>query len=332
MKSIKSLIQESILSSTNAGRESIIKRWIDVNELKEKSFEVSGKLGISSALLNLDDLKNEDGKIIKKIPDYIEVFQANTVFTSSEQALSNLPKVMGTLIIKGIKIKDFGFLSRHKIGSLYVSQCDISSLKGLDDIEDLGFLRIGDNKQHFSIKEIKKYSYLKEKDIYNFGYVNEEGLHGINMKGIKQTGQTDYIFIKKEAEKIINIYKKEFSDLKKSNYVFECGSSHIFFRLDFSDPYISGFDESCAYLGFLYDFASRQISLYNSGIIPITKKDKEKYPDNQRFKSFTDPYIKNGGKIFKNAAIPDFTAENITIKTIPWIKKVIEASEKGDQE
>lgn len=329
MKSIKSLIQESILSSTNAGRESIIKRWIDVNGLKEKSFEFSGKLGISSAFLNLDDLKNEDGKIIKKIPDYIDVFQANTVFTSSETALSNLPKVIGTLIIKGIKIKDFGFLSRHKIGSLYVSQCDISSLKGLDDIEDLGLLRIGDNKQHFSLKEIKKYSHLKENDIYNFGEINTDPDSVIRMKGIKPTGQNDYRFINKEAEKTIDIYKKEIPSIKKAKYIF--GYSNCIFYLSFSEPYIKGYERSCTFLEFLYDFKNRELVLYDNGILPLTINDRDKYPDNQKYKSCTAPYIDNGGKPFKKVIIPDFTAEDITRKTIPWIKKVMEAVEK-DQE
>lgn len=308
MKSLK----ESILSSTKSGKEGVrekIEKWLQDNKadgytIQDDNTVILGRL-----------------RLTEPIPEYIKIESVKKIEILSIDALENLPDVIDHLRIAcGGVIKDFSFLENRKCGKLVISDCDIHSLKGLP--KDIEQIIIGDNKQHFKKKDIKKLVNAKPNNIYTLGYLNETGYNSLTL------GENDVEYIKEEGEKLKKILFKEIPELKSVSISARKDGFFVWIRLDFllEKDHPHGISDNSIYLDFKYTLSDSSIEKSQEGHLDLTKSDKEGKYKYYALKGFSAPYLDNGGKKFRKTRLDDFNAKEIADKIIDWVKDVVDAA------
>lgn len=307
------ILHESILGSVGSGREGLkdkIKQWLVSHNIKDYVLNDNLTVVFTGAVVNL----------MEPIPDYITVTRAKSVFVQgSVDILNNLPNVIGCLLIDDCEIKDFTDISDINILRLCISNCDIKSLKGIPSPQDR--LYIGNNKQQFSKKELKKAGITtKPNDIYNIGCTSIYG--GVVL------GDNDSQHISEEFEKLKEMYSKLLPEMKSFNYSCRKGSPTVYFTIDFlsKEEHPNYISDNSIFLSFSYQLEGSILEYKNSGCLELTQKDREGRYKYYALKSFTDPYKDKGGKKFRRTRLYIFTAKEIFEKTKDWIRAVVDAA------
>ena len=159
------IVNEGILGSTNSGKARLkkqVEEWIEDNNIKDATINPDCSVTIGG---NVRFGKN----VIKgAIPDYIVLNSVQDLTITETDSLKNMPKNAVVLTITNSSIDNFEDVNMDYCESFRVFNCDIKSLKGLP--KDCNSLYIGNNKQHFTKKEIKKFVNTKPNYIYTLGY------------------------------------------------------------------------------------------------------------------------------------------------------------------
>jgi hypothetical protein len=313
MKSLRQFINEDFFDNIGISERGLIEDWLKENNVT--GYEIVDDLTVW--------LKYKPITITSPIPEYVKLKGARVVNIEPNEdygndILKNLPDLPEVMYINNITITNFEPISDLKIVSrLIINNCDIKSLKGLPECPSL---YIGNNKQYFSKKEIKKYAKIKH--ICNFGeYENKYGLLdvivGVNDKPIVDKFNND-------IQKLL----KEVPEIKSIDVSSKQGVSNIYIRLDYLNknemPY--GYESNSIYLTFKYDMSEGSLELYDRGHLNLTKKDKEGKYKYFALKSFTDPYLDKGGKKFRKTKLDEFTYDEFLKKTKKFIIDVTAAA------
>lgn len=316
MKSLYNYIEESILSGrdkikshTSEDILELSKKWL---ESKNIVYDIDENNDISISRTTL--------KLTEQIPEYVQLKYVRSIqFNNTDSLNSSIPKEVSGLYINNAVIEDFKQFENTKIRGLFISNCDIKSLKGVP--KDCDVICIGNNRQHFSIKDIKKITNTRPQDIYILG--EKDSYHG-NIT----LGKNDVEYIKNECKKIENILLKEIPELKSIKPSVREGGYHIWLRLDFlTDKEIPhGISDNSIYLDFKYTLSDSSLEKSQEGHINLTQADKQGKYKYYALKGFSAPYIDNGGKKFRKTKLNDFNAKEVTDKIIDWTKAVVKAA------
>jgi hypothetical protein len=162
------ILNEGILSSTKSGAANIderIKEWFISQGVNENDIRITNehKVLVSTVIRRMFELK-------EPIPDFIKIEKCGALKIKCGHHFENLPEYTRYMFLEDCVIDDFTFLEGKKIERLYINNCDIKSLKGLPNCDKL---YIGNNKQVFSKKELKKYVSTKPNYIFTLGEMND---------------------------------------------------------------------------------------------------------------------------------------------------------------
>lgn len=311
------IINEGILDSTKSGKSGIKKQvedWIVDNNIKDAIINPDCSVTIGG---NVRFGRN----VIKgEIPDYIVLNSVQDLRITETNSLKNMPKRAISLTIINSEIEDFQDIDMEYCETFRVFNCDIKSLKGLP--KDCKRICLGNNKQHFTKKEIKKLVNTKPNDIYNLGYYSSTFCAFL-------LGPNDVDYCSDELDKLEKMYKKAVPELDHIVYSGQKeDNSAIYMTLDFlpKSQHFNGIAENSIYLRFAYNIDDSSLEFRSSGHLDLTDKDREGKYKYFALKSFTAPYIDNGGKKFRKTRLDDFTAEAVYSKTIDWIRNVVMAA------
>lgn len=307
------IIKEGILSMTNSGAQGMIDEFI-------KSFSIQKYKVNTDYSIDIEDRKLE---LRKPIPKYITINKANEVYVYDVDALANLPKKIYILKISDITIKDFSDINSQQIDYLVVSNCTIHSLKGLPTCEKIS---LGNNKNHFSRKQAKKFTSTKPNAIGTVGVLSFDD----SFYGSYELGENDMDYLKKELSVLKEKYEKLLPEMKSFNVEYKKGRSFVWFNLDFllSAYHLNGYSRNSIYLTFEYQLNGQKVELRSTGHLELTPQDKEGKYKYYALKGLEDPYLDAGGKKFRAVNLDDFNADLIYEKTHQWIRDVIDAALK----
>ena len=307
------IIGESILSSTKAGKSGMLERaesWLKEHNIRNYEINDDGKFEIWEKAITLTE----------PIPEFVSIKKARTVILTTKDSLQgNMPEQVRELIIKDTEIDDFAPIENIPIDYLAVNNCNIKSLKHLPT--ECLQLNIGDNKQHFVKKDIKKLVKTKPASISTLGYYSTYFQNVL-------IGENDLEYIKKEAEKIEKILSKEIPELKSVGVSASKGGHFVWIRLDFlnKEDHPHNISDNSIYLDFRYTVSDSSLELSGQGHLNLTDVDKQGKYKYYALKGFSAPYIDNGGKKFRKVRLDDFNAKEITAKIIDWTKSVVKAA------
>lgn len=310
-------LAESILKSLNAGKTGVKKQvedWITVQELKNTIINPDCSITIGG--------NTRWGTNIVKgnIPDYIVLNSVQDLTITECTSLKNFPKSAVTLIITNSTFDDFSELDMEYCETLRVANCNFRSIKGLP--KDCKTIYLGNNKNHFDKKDIKKLVNTKPQNIHTLGY------YSTSWGGCWVLGPNDVEYCRKELEALDKKYKKAIPSLDHVVSTCKQDDTHIYFSLDFlpsaQHPY--GISDNRIYLAFKYDIEESTIEFYQSGHLELTPKDKEGKYKYYALKGFTAPYYDAGGNKFRKTRLDNFDADSVYSKTIDWIKGVVDAA------
>ena len=311
------IVNEGILDSTRSGKEGLkkqVEEWIEDNNIKDATINPDCSVTIGG---NVRFGKN----VIKgAIPDYIVLNSVQDLTITETDSLKNMPKNAVVLTITNSSIDNFEDVNMDYCESFRVFNCDIKSLKGLP--KDCNSLYIGNNKQHFTKKEIKKFVNTKPNYIYTLGYYSLKFYDLL-------LGQNDVNYCSDELDKLEKMYKKSVPEL--DHMVFSgCKEDNttIYMKLDFlpKSEHVNGIAENSIYLQFAYNVDDCSLEYRQSGHLNLTDKDRAGKYKYYALKGFTAPYYDTGGKKFRKTRLDDFNAEAVYLKTIDWIRNVVMAA------
>ena len=314
MKSLRDkIVGESIISSTKAGKSGMLERaedWLKERNIRNYEINDDGKFEIWERSIT----------ITEPIPDFVNIKKVRTIILTTKEALQgNMPEQARELIIKDIDIDDFKPIENVVIDFLVVNNCNVKSLKDLP--KECLQLFIGDNKQHFVKKDIKKLVKTKPANIYTLGYYSTYNQSA-------ELGLNDLEYIKSETEKIKKILSKEIPELKTVGISASKGGHFVWIRLDFlnKEDHPHNISDNSIYLDFRYTVSDSSLELSGQGHLNLTDADKKGKYQYYALKGFSAPYIDNGGKKFRKVRLDDFNAKEVTDKIVDWTKAVVKAA------
>jgi hypothetical protein len=307
------IVDESIISSTKAGRSGVLERaeeWLKERNIRNYEINDDGKFEIWERSIT----------ITEPIPDFVSIKKTRTMILTTKEALhGNMPEHVRELIIKDTDVDDFKPLENVSIDFLVVNNCNVKSLKNLP--KECLQLYIGDNKEHFIKKDIKKLVKTKPTNIYTLGYYSTYFQSA-------QLGLNDIEYIQNESEKIEKILSKEIPELKTVGISAKKDGHFVWIRLDFlnKEDHPHNIADNSIYLDFRYTISDSSLELSGQGHLRLTDEDKKGKYQYYALKGFSAPYIDNGGKKFRKVRVDDFNAKEITDKIIDWTKAVVKAA------
>ena len=314
MKSLRDkIVGESIISSTKAGKSGMLERaeeWLKERNIRNYEINDDGKFEIWERSITLTE----------PIPDFVSIKKARTIILTTKEALQgNMPEQVRELIIKDTDVDDFKPLENVVIDFLVVNNCNVKSLKNLP--KECLQLFIGDNKEHFVKKDIKKLVKTKPASIYTLGYYS-------TYYQSAQLGLNDIEYIQNEAEKIEKILSKEIPELKTVGISAKKDGHFVWIRLDFlnKEDHPHNIADNSIYLDFRYTVSDSSLELSQQGHLRLTDEDKKGKYQYYALKGFSAPYIDNGGKKFRKVRVDDFNAKEVTDKITDWTKAVVKAA------
>ena len=314
------IVNENILTSTKYGISGLkekVEKWIDDNNIEGAVINPDCSITVKGIQIDRNGI---DRNVVKgPIPDYIVINEIGHLTVTETDSLKNLPKRSVTLKITDSTIKDFKEVDIDVCKMFGVSNCDIKSLAGLPECD---MLYLGNNKQHFSKKEVKKFANTNPNKIHTLGYYNPSFYHTL-------LGKNDADYCRGELVELEKLYLKSIPELDHMKFKgAREDNSVIYFTLDFlpESKHYNGIAENSIYLTFEYDVEEGSLEYRNCGHLELTEKDKVGKYKYYALKRFTAPYDDAGGKKFRKTRLDDFTAQTIYLKTIDWIKAVVAAA------
>lgn len=307
------VVGESIISSTKAGKASIIERaekWLKERNIRNYEIDDDGKF----------EIWEREIIITEPIPDFVNIKKVRTIALKTKDALQgNMPEQARELIIKDTEVEDFKPIENVVIDVLVVNNCNIKSLKHLP--KECLQLYLGDNKEHFVKKEIKKLVKTKPANIYTLGYYSTYFQSA-------QLGLNDVEYLQKEAEKIEKILSKEIPELKTVDISAKKEGYFVWIRLDFlnKEDHPHNISDNSIFLDFKYTISDSSLELSRQGHLNLTDADKKGKYQYYALKGLSAPYLDNGGKKFRKVRLDDFNAKEVTDKIVDWTKSVIKAA------
>lgn len=311
------IVNEGILDSTGSGKVGLkkqVENWIADNNIKD-------------AIINPDCSVTIGGNtrwganIVKgNIPDYIVLNNVQDLTITECTSLKNFPKSAVALIITNSTFDDFSELDMEYCETLRVANCEFRSLKGLP--KDCKTIYLGNNKNHFAKKDIKKLVNTKPQDIHTLGY------YSTSWGGYCVLGTNDVEYCNNELELLDKKYHKAIPQMDHMVKGCKEDDSSIYIRLDFlpKSEHFNGIADNSIYLQFMYNIEDSSLEFRSSGHLELTDKDRAGKYKYYALKGFTAPYYDKGGKKFRKMRIDNFDADTIFSKTIDWIKAVVDAA------
>ena len=255
----------------------------------------------------------------ESIPDFIKIEKCGVIKICSEHYFKNLPEYTRYMFLENCLIESFTFLDEKKIEYLYIDNCDIKSLKGLPDCYKL---YIGNNKQVFSKKDLKKYTSTKPNYIYNLGVIDRFNDEWVRL------GDNDINYIKNEFSDVLKQYQKYIPEIKSIPLSARKGAMSVYIKLDFLLPqdYPHGISDNSIYIDFIYNLDECSLEYNGSGHLNLTDEDKKGKYKYYALKGFTAPYYDKGGKKFRKVRLDKFDLKTFIDKTKDWVKEVVDAA------
>lgn len=289
MKSVYDYIQESILSSTNSGKQAVAEKWLEENNIKKSDYEIrNGKLYIQNNGYCVN--------IKKSIPSFVNIHYIKNISFSNMKSFDNMPVEMNNCEIKNCEIDDFLFINQKSMmNNFSVHDCKIKSLRGLPECTES--LVVSNNEQHYSLSEIAKYSpRTNKKKIHNFGYTT--------FLGNTILGFNDKKYIDDQFQEFVKTVKSEVKELR----------GNIFGRLTRNNFYVMTFNylplseqkfgiSQNPFVSFSYCTQKNDLAIEDYG------------RDNRSFVTFAD-----GCRLFKRKLMDDFDTKTLEKHIIPYLK------------
>lgn len=317
MISLRDKIHEGILSSTKSGAANIderIKQWFISQGVNENDIRITDehKVLVSTVIRRMFELK-------EPIPDFIKIERCGAIKIHSEHHFENLPEDTRYMFLEDCLIENFTFLEGKKVERLYINNCDIKSLKGLPNCDKL---YIGNNKQVFSKKELKKYVSTKPNYIFTLGEMYDFNNDWVIL------GDNDIKYITEEFSDVLKQYQKYVPEIKSIQISKRKGSMAVYIRLDFLLPqdYPNGLSDNSIYIDFRYNLDECSLECNGSGHLNLTDEDKKGKYKYYALKGFTAPYYDKGGKKFRKVRLDKFDLKTFIDKTKDWVKDVVDAA------
>ena len=269
------IVNENILTSTKSGLSAVrekVEKWIDDNN-------IDGAIINPDCSITVEGVRMGRNVVKGPIPDYIVINEIGSLIVTETDSLKNLPKRSVMLKITNSTIKDFKEVDIDACKIFEVSNCDIKSLAGLPECD---VLYIGNNKQHFSKKEVKKFVNIHPNKIHTLGYYSTSFYHTL-------LGTNDAYYCRDELVELEKLYLKAIPEL--DHMKFKGGredNSVIYFTLDFlpESKHYNGIPENSIYLTFEYDVEECSLGYRNCGHLELTEKDKA-----GKYKYYENPAI-----------------------------------------
>lgn len=317
MISLRDKIHEGILSSTKSGAANIderIKEWFISQGVDEKYFRITDehKVLVSTVIRRMFELK-------EPIPDFIKIERCGAIKIHSEHQFENLPEDTRYMFLEDCLIENFTFLEGKKVERLYINNCDIKSLKGLPNCDKL---YIGNNKQVFSKKELKKYVSTKPNYIFTLGEMYDFNNDWVIL------GDNDIKYITEEFSDVLKQYQKYVPEIKSVQISKRKGSMAVYIRLDFLLPqdHPNGISDNSIFIDFSYSLEDCALENNGNGHLNLTDEDKKGKYKYYALKGFTAPYYDKGGKKFRKVRLDKFDLKTFIDKTKDWVKDVVDAA------
>lgn len=237
---------------------------------------------------------------------------------------TNFPKVR-SLGIHNSTIDSFDGLK--SVQYMNISNCDIKNIDALKNIP-MKYLSIGNNKQHYSVKEIMKLTGLKSDQFNTIGtsgsspyYKNRQGL---------VLGDNDNQRVKEIVSEYAKILKKKCPSVQyikvNSQSFHDRVNIYISFIIENEIP--NRIQENGIYMYFTWYLSDNSLENTQNGHLELTDADKQGKYKYYALKSLIDPYLAEGGKKFRKCRMNEFSAKDLDNKMSEWICAVIDAALK----
>lgn len=235
---------------------------------------------------------------------------------------TNFPKVR-SLSIHNSTIDSFDGLK--SVQYMNISDCDIKNMDALKNIT-MKYLSIGNNKQHYSVKEIMKLTGLKPDQFNTIGtcrgikyFKNRQGL---------VLGDNDNQRVKEIVSEYAKILKKKCPSVQyikvNSQSFYDRVNIYISFIIENEIP--NRIQENGIYMYFTWYLIDNSLENTQNGHLELTDADKQGKYKYYALKSLIDPYLAEGGKRFRKCRMNEFSAKDLDNKMSEWICAVIDAA------
>ena len=312
MKSLK----ESILSSTGTGiamTEKFLNDYVKPSQWKKND---DGTYFVKEFTISQDEVSFPINRI-----DEIELL---IISDAQKIEFTNFPKVRW-MHIHNSTIDSFDGLK--SVQCMNISDCDIKNIDSLKNTT-MKYLSIGNNKQHFTVKEIMKLTGLKPEQFNTIGTC--EGVHYYNTKNELIIGNNDIERVKEIVSEYEKILKKKCPHVK---YI-KMNSQASFFKVYMYISFITEYEipnriqENGIYMYFTWNLTDKSLENNQNGHLELTDADKQGKYKYYALKSLIDPYLAEGGKKFRKCRMNEFSAKDLDNKISDWICAVIDAALK----
>ena len=237
---------------------------------------------------------------------------------------TNFPKVR-SLGIHNSTIDSFDGLK--SVQYMNISNCDIKNIDALKNIH-MKYLSIGNNKQHYSVKEIMKLTGLKP-DQFNTIGTSGSSPYFKNRQGLV-LGDNDNQRVKEIVSEYAKILKKKCPSVQyiKVNSQSFNDRVNIYISFIIENEIPNRIQENGIYMYFTWYLADNSLENTINGHLELTDADKQGKYKYYALKSLLDPYLDEGGKKFRKCRMNEFSAKDLDNKISDWICAVIDAALK----
>jgi len=314
------MCNESILSSTNTGMDSLTMKFFSDNDVPENKIKknFSGNFVVDNMSLFGPDFEFPLNNI-----DYVGYLKINGL-----KSFKNFPKHVRTLIVTRSDINSFSGIG--EVENLIIDSSDVNTIKGLP--KPLNFLSLGNNrKMNFTAREVKRHTGLKPEQFSLVGRYDSNAVAWNNiLKNCVVLGEFDVHNIDEVLYEYGNML------MKKCPYVISVNTSSIekFDRVNIKIDYLAndkvpnGIAQNGIYLLFSWHMNTGVIELTQEGHLELTDEDRAGKYKFYALKGFVEPYKDQGGKWFRKTRMYDFTVKSLDDAITDWVLKVTDAAVK----
>ena len=309
-------LKESILSSTGTGI-AMTEKFLN-DHLKPSQWEKKddGTYFVTEFSISQDEVSFPVNKI-----DEIGIL---IVSDAKKIDFTNFPKVR-SLGIHNSTIDSFDGLK--SVQYMNISNCDIKNIDALKNIH-MKYLSIGNNKQHYSVKEIMKLTGLKP-DQFNTIGTSGSSPYFKNRQSLV-LGDNDSQRVKEIVSEYAKILKKKCPSVQyiKVNSQSFNDRVNIYISFIIENEIPNRIQENGIYMYFTWYLADNSLENTINGHLELTDADKQGKYKYYALKSLLDPYLDDGGKKFRKCRMNEFSAKDLDNKISDWICAVIDAALK----
>ena len=312
---LKSL-KESILSSTGTGiamTEKFLNDHVKPSKWKKND---DGTYFVTELSISQTEVSFPVNKI-----DEIDVL---IISDAQKIDFTNFPKVRW-LGIHNSTIDSFDGLK--SVQYMNISNCDIKNIDALKNIH-MKYLSIGNNKQHYSVKEIMKLTGLKPDQFNTIGTCR--GVQYFKNREAFIIGDNDINRVKEIVSEYENILKKKCPSVQyikvNSQSFHDRVTMYISFITESEIP--NQISQNGIFSYFTWYLIDNSLENTQNGHLELTEADKQGKYKYYALKSLIDPYLAEGGKKFRKCRMNEFSAKDLDNKMSEWICAVIDAALK----